>query len=68
MITWVPKIKKEMVGFLFVLTGWIYLELLSLLLVETGIKYDYLTEIGKGATITTTKPPILPGRVRLSSS
>ena len=37
----------------------------AVLLAETGIKYPYLTEIGKGAMITRTKPQILPVRIRL---
>ena len=57
--------KKETVRLLFVPTGSICLELLNLLLVETEIKYPYLTEIGKRAMINTTKPGVLPGRVRL---
>ena len=36
-------------------TGWICLELVDLLLVQTGIKYPDLTEIGKGAVINTRK-------------
>ena len=36
-------------------TGWIYLELLNLFLVQTGMKYPDLTEIGKGSMITTRK-------------
>ena len=53
------------VTLLFAPTGWICEELLNILLVETGIKYPCLTEIGKGEMIRTTKSWILPGRVRL---
>ena len=47
--------KKETLRPLLAPAGWICLELLDLLLVPTGIKYPDLTEIGKGAVITTRK-------------
>ena len=47
--------KKEAVRLLLAPTGSICLELLNLLLVQTGMKYHDLTEIGKGAMITPRK-------------
>ena len=47
--------KKETVRLLLAPTGWICLELVDLLLLQTGIKYPDLTEIGKGEVITTRK-------------
>ena len=55
MITEIPNMKKETVRLLLAPTGWIWLELLNLFLVQTGMKYPHLTEIGKGAMITTRK-------------
>ena len=54
-ITEISNMKKETVRLLLAPTGWICLELLNLLLVQTGMKYPDLTEIGKGAMITTRK-------------
>ena len=42
------NMKKETVRLLFAPKWWICLELLNLLLAQTGMTYPYLTEIGKG--------------------
>ena len=57
--------KKEMVRLSLAPTGWICLKLLNLLLVHTGMKYPYLTDVGKGTMITMRKALDLSGRVRL---
>ena len=49
------NMKKETVRLLLTPTVWICLELLNLFLVQTGMKYADLTEIGKGGIITTRK-------------
>ena len=60
----IKKNKKKTVRLLFAPTWLIFLELLTLLLAETGIKYPCSTEIKKGAMITTTND-ILAGSARL---
>ena len=55
MITEISNMKKETVRLLLAPTRWICLELLDLFLLQTGMKYPDLTEIGKGAMITMRK-------------
>ena len=56
MITKISNMNKETVRLLLAPAGWICLELLNLLLAQTGMKYPDVTEIGKGAMIMLRKP------------
>ena len=55
MIIEISNITKETIRLLLAPTGLVSGKLLNLLLVQTGMKYSDLTEIGKGAMITTRK-------------